>query len=144
CNLSCDFCQNFPISQLDHGREVTFTGLSRIFLDLEKRGAHNINLVTPSHVVPTLLIAIVVAREAGLSIPIVYNSNGFDDVGMLQLLDGLIDIYLPDMKYSEELHARRISKADRYVHFNRLAILEMFRQVGQLVLDEEGIAKKGF
>lgn len=143
CNLSCDFCQNFPISQMDYGREVTFTGLSRIFLDLERRGAHNINLVTPSHVVPSLLIAIVIAREAGLSVPIVYNSNGYDDVEMLRLLDGLIDIYLPDMKYSEDLYARRISKADRYVHFNRLAVLEMFRQVGQLVLDEEGIAKKG-
>jgi putative pyruvate formate lyase activating enzyme len=128
---------------MDHGREVSFSGLSRIFLDLEKRGAHNINLVTPSHVVPSLLIAIIVARESGLSVPIVYNSNGYDDVEMLKLLDGLIDIYLPDMKYSEEIYARRISKADRYVHFNRLAILEMFRQVGQLVLDENGIAKKG-
>ncbi|EQD80200.1 radical SAM domain-containing protein, partial [mine drainage metagenome] len=108
-----------------------------------KRGAHNINLVTPSHVVPSLLIAMILAREAGLSLPIVYNSNGYDDVEMLRLLDGMIDIYLPDMKYSDDQHARRISKADRYVPFNRLAILEMFRQVGPLVLDENGIAKKG-
>ncbi len=143
CNLSCDFCQNFPISQMDYGKKITFQELSRIFLDLEKRGAHNINLVTPSHVVPSLLISIIIARESGLSIPIVYNSNGYDDVGMLRLLEGLIDIYLPDMKYSEEIYARRISKADRYVYFNRLAVLEMFRQVGNLVLDENGIAKKG-
>ncbi|MHB1757970.1 MAG: radical SAM protein [Leptospirillum sp.] len=143
CNLSCDFCQNFPISQMDYGKEMTFVELSNLFLGLEKRGAHNINLVTPSHVVPSLLIAMILAREAGLSLPIVYNSNGYDDVEMLRLLDGMIDIYLPDMKYSDDQHARRISKADRYVPFNRLAILEMFRQVGPLVLDENGIAKKG-
>lgn len=143
CNLSCDFCQNFPISQMDYGKGITPFELSRIFLDLERRGAHNINLVTPSHVVPSLLVSLALARQEGLSVPIVYNSNGYDDVEMLRLMDGLIDIYLPDMKYSDDLYARRISKADRYVHFNRLAILEMYRQVGQLVLDQAGIAQKG-
>ena len=143
CNLSCDFCQNFPISQMDYGRPVTPERLSRIYLELESRGAHNINLVTPSHIVPPVLHSLVLAREAGLGIPVVYNSNGYDSVSMLRLLEGWIDVYLPDMKYSSDLWARRISKADGYVFHNRSAVAEMFRQVGPLRLDEEGIAKKG-
>ena len=143
CNLSCDFCQNFPISQMDYGRRVTPEELSRIYLELERRGAHNINLVTPSHIVPPILHSLVLAREAGLKIPIVYNSNGYDSVSMLRLLEGWIDIYLPDMKYSSDLWARRISKADGYVFHNRAAVAEMFRQVGPLHLDEEEIARKG-
>ncbi|AFS54108.1 radical activating enzyme [Leptospirillum ferriphilum] len=143
CNLSCDFCQNFPISQMDYGRPVTPERLSRIYLELEARGAHNINLVTPSHIVPPVLHSLVLAREAGLGIPVVYNSNGYDSVSMLRLLEGWIDVYLPDMKYSSDLWARRISKADGYVFHNRSAVAEMFRQVGPLRLDEEGIAQKG-
>jgi putative pyruvate formate lyase activating enzyme len=143
CNLSCDFCQNFPISQMDYGRPVTPERLSRIYLELESRGAHNINLVTPSHIVPPVLHSLVLAREAGLGIPVVYNSNGYDSLSMLRLLEGWIDVYLPDMKYSSDLWARRISKADGYVFHNRSAVAEMFRQVGPLRLDEEGIAKKG-
>ena len=143
CNLSCDFCQNFPISQMDYGRPVTPERLSRIYLELESRGAHNINLVTPSHIVPPVLHSLVLAREAGLGIPVVYNSNGYDSVSMLRLLEGWIDVYLPDMKYSSDLWARRISKADGYVFHNRSAVAEMFRQVGPLRLDEEGIAQKG-
>ena len=143
CNLSCDFCQNFPISQMDYGRPVTPERLSRIYLELEARGAHNINLVTPSHIVPPVLHSLVLAREAGLGIPVVYNSNGYDSVSMLRLLEGWIDVYVPDMKDSSDLWARRISKADGYVFHNRSAVAEMFRQVGPLRLDEEGIAQKG-
>ena len=143
CNLSCDFCQNFPISQMDYGRPVTPGRLSRIYLELESRGAHNINLVTPSHIVPPILHSLVLAREAGLRIPVVYNSNGYDSVSMLRLLEGWVDVYLPDMKYSSDLWARRISKADGYVFHNRSAVAEMLRQVGPLRLDGEGIAQKG-
>lgn len=143
CNLSCDFCQNYPISQMDYGRPVAPEELSRIYLDLEYRGAHNINLVTPSHVVPPILHSLVLARESGLKIPVVYNSNGYDSVSMLRLLEGWIDIYLPDMKYSSDLWARRISKAEGYVFHNRAAVEEMFRQVGPLRLDGEGMARKG-
>lgn len=128
---------------MDYGRPVTPERLSRIYLELESRGAHNINLVTPSHIVPPVLHSLVLAREAGLGIPVVYNSNGYDSVSMLRLLEGWIDVYLPDMKYSSDLWARRISKADGYVFHNRSAVAEMFRQVGPLRLDEEGIAKKG-
>ena len=143
CNLSCDFCQNFPISQRDYGKTVTPEGLAGIYLELERRGAHNVNLVTPSHIVPPVLHSLVLARQWGLGIPVVYNSNGYDSVSMLRLLDGWVDIYLPDMKYSDDLWARRISKADSYVSANRAAVREMFRQVGRLVLDGEGIARKG-
>lgn len=143
CNLSCDFCQNFPISQFDYGKNASPSELADVFLKLEKRGAHNINLVTPSHVVPSLLLALMMARQDGLSIPVVYNSNGYDDVEMLKMLEGFVDIYLPDMKYSEEDLARSYSKADRYVHFNRMAVQEMYRQVGPLVCDSRGIAQRG-
>ncbi len=143
CNLSCDFCQNFPISQMDYGKPVTPEKLAEIYLDLEKRGAHNINLVTPSHIVPPVLHSLVLARQWGLKVPVVYNSNGYDSIPMLRLLEGWVDIYLPDMKYSDDLWARRISKADSYVAANRAAVKEMFRQVGRLVLDGEGIARKG-
>jgi putative pyruvate formate lyase activating enzyme len=143
CNLSCDFCQNFPISQKDYGKTVTPARLAEIYLELESRGAHNINLVTPSHIVPPVLHSLVLARQRGLGIPIVYNSNGYDAVGMLRLLEGWIDVYLPDMKYSDDRDARRISKAAGYVQANRAAVREMFRQVGGLVLDGRGIAVRG-
>ncbi|MHB1604990.1 MAG: hypothetical protein ACYCTV_01160 [Leptospirales bacterium] len=117
--------------------------LAEIYLELERRGAHNINLVTPSHIVPPVLHSLVLARQWGLRIPFVYNSNGYDSVPMLRLLEGWIEIYLPDMKYSSDLWARRISKADSYVVANRAAVREMFRQVGRLVLDSEGVARKG-
>jgi putative pyruvate formate lyase activating enzyme len=143
CNLSCDFCQNFPISQKDYGKTVTPSRLAEIYRELERRGAHNINLVTPSHIVPPVLHSLVLARQRGLGIPVVYNSNGYDSLEMLRLLEGWVDIYLPDMKYSDDQQARRISKAAGYVLANRQAVREMFRQVGPLVLDDRGIAVRG-
>ena len=143
CNLACDFCQNFPISHHGYGKEVTPLELAETFLGLEYRGAHNINLVTPSHVVPQIIFSLVLAKERGLSIPVVYNSNGYDQPGMLDLLEGLVDIYLPDMKYSDDRIALRISKAPGYSAINREAVSVMARQVGPLVLDEKNIARKG-
>lgn len=143
CNLSCDFCQNFPISQMDYGKEVTPERLAETYLELERRGAHNVNLVTPGHIIPPVLHSLVLARQMGLRIPFVYNSNGYDSVPMLRLLEGWVEIYFPDMKYSNDLWARRISKADSYVLANRAAVREMFRKVGRLVLDSDGIAQKG-
>jgi putative pyruvate formate lyase activating enzyme len=143
CNLACDFCQNFPISAHGYGREMSPRMLSETFLGLEGRGAHNINLVTPSHVVPQIIFALVLARELGLSIPVVYNSNGYDQPEMLHLLEGLIDIYLPDMKYSDDRTALRISKAPNYTSINRKAVSIMAAQVGPLDLDDDKIARKG-
>ncbi len=143
CNLVCDFCQNFPLSSFGYGREASPEELAQTFVSLERRGAHNINLVTPSHVVPQILHALILAKQEGLSIPVVYNSNGYDAPEMIRLLDGLIDIYLPDMKYSDNAHALRYSKAPSYVEWNRDAVRLMAEQVGPLRLDEEGIAQRG-
>ncbi|MCL4486298.1 MAG: radical SAM protein [Nitrospirae bacterium] len=143
CNLACDFCQNFPLSQYGYGREVPPEELGDIFLSLEKKGAHNINLVTPSHVVPPVVHALVLARQKGLSVPVVYNSNGYDAPAMIELLGGLVDIYLPDMKYSDDRLALRYSKASSYVGINREAVRLMARQVGPLRFDPEGLAIRG-
>ena len=143
CNLACDFCQNFPLSQYGQGVDRTPREIADIFLGLERRGAHNINLVTPSHVIPPILHSLALARAAGLSIPVVYNSNGYDEPAMLKRLEGWIDIYLPDMKYGSDAPALRYSKAPAYVARNRAAVREMFRQVGPLTLDREGLAVRG-
>ncbi|MDA8029138.1 MAG: radical SAM protein [Nitrospiraceae bacterium] len=143
CNLACDFCQNFPISQYGYGREVDPAELGEIFLSLQRKGAHNINLVTPSHVVPQIIHGLVLARQEGLSIPVVYNSNGYDAPSMIELLDGLVDIYLPDMKYSEDRMALRFSKSPSYVETNRTAVRLMAKQVGPLSLGPDGLARRG-
>jgi putative pyruvate formate lyase activating enzyme len=117
--------------------------LADTMLHLEKRGAHNINFVTPSHVVPAILNALVTALERGLKIPLVYNSSGYDSLEELSLLDGVIDIYMPDAKYSDNVIAKRLSGADNYVESNRAALKEMHRQVGVLELDDEGVARRG-
>ncbi len=143
CNLACDFCQNFPLSQYGQGVERTPGEIAEIYLDLQRRGAHNINLVTPSHVVPQVLHSLALARARGLAIPVVYNSNGYDEPAMLRLLEGWVDVYLPDMKYSAEAPALRYSKAPAYVQRNRAAVREMFRQVGPLTLDGQGLAQRG-
>ena len=143
CNLACDFCQNFPLSQYGQGVDRTPGEIAGMFLALERRGAHNINLVTPSHVIPQILHSLALARSGGLSVPVVYNSNGYDEPEMLRLLEGWIDIYLPDMKYSADAPALRHSKAPAYVGRNRAAVREMFRQVGPLALDSEGLAVRG-
>ncbi|MGC8529170.1 MAG: radical SAM protein [Leptospirillia bacterium] len=143
CNLACDFCQNFPLSHYGQGIERTPVELAEIYLDLQRRGAHNINLVTPSHVVPQVLHSLALARAGGLSIPVVYNSGGYDEPAMLRLLSGWIDVYLPDMKYAADAPALRYSKAPDYVERNRAAVREMFRQVGPLALDGQGVAQRG-
>ena len=143
CNLRCQYCQNHDISQAAAGGEVDSQELAAVMLALQDRGCHNINLVSPSHVVAEILEALVIACERGLRLPLVYNTGGYDSLTALMLLDGVIDIYMPDMKYSDRLVARRLSKIGNYPQVNRAAVQEMHRQVGDLVLDEAGIATRG-
>lgn len=144
CTARCLFCQNYPISQLGVGREVTAERLAGMMLELQDLGCHNINLVTPTHFVPQFLAALEVAVSRGLCLPILYNTSGYDRVETLRLLEGIVDIYLPDSKYTDDEVARRISGFVDYVRHNRAALLEMQRQVGSdLILDGEGIAKRG-
>ncbi|MGC8838751.1 MAG: radical SAM protein [Anaerolineae bacterium] len=144
CTGRCLFCQNYPISQLHHGQEVSATRLAEMMLELQCRGAHNINLVSGTHFVPQWLAALEVAATAGLRIPLVYNTSGYEQVEVLRLLDGVVDIYLPDAKYADEEVATRLSGFREYVRHNRLALLEMYRQVGpDLHLDAQGIARRG-
>lgn len=143
CNLRCVFCQNYPISHLGHGNETDAQGIAEMMLELQDDGAHNINLVTPSHMVPWIIDAVAIAREKGLRIPLVYNSSGYDSLEELKLLDGIIDIYLPDMKYNDNSAAEKLSNAADYVETNREAVREMHRQVGDLLTDDTGIALRG-
>lgn len=143
CNLKCVYCQNYSISQLRDGDIISIADLANMMLYLQSIGCHNINLVTPTHFVPQIVSALVIAVERGLRIPIVYNTSGYERLEILKLLDGIVDIYLPDMRYSSEVNSIRYSSAPRYPEFNRLAVKEMFRQVGNLELDENGIAKRG-
>jgi putative pyruvate formate lyase activating enzyme len=143
CNLRCQFCQNYDISQLGEGAEAEPEDLATMMLRLQARGCHNINFVTPSHVVPQILAALAIAAERGLRIPLVYNTGGYDAMTSLALLDGVIDIYMPDMKYADEGLARQYSKIRNYPAINRAAVKEMHRQVGDLVLDEHGVAERG-
>ncbi len=143
CNLGCIFCQNYPISHLGHGNVMGPPELARRMLRLQERGAHNINFVTPTHFAPQIMEALGLAFEAGLDIPIVYNCGGYESLDMLRLWDGIVDIYMPDMKYSDPAAAEQYSSASDYPEANRAAIREMHRQVGNLQLDKDGIAKKG-
>lgn len=143
CNLHCQYCQNYDISQRDAGRLVTPQQLAEMMLELQHYGCHNINFVSPSHVVPQIIAAVAVAAQAGLHIPLVYNTGGYDSLEMLALLDGIVDIYMPDMKYADPLLARKYSKIPHYPERNQAAVKEMHRQVGDLQLDERGIAQRG-
>ncbi|MDD1730844.1 MAG: radical SAM protein [Methanothrix sp.] len=143
CNLSCVFCQNYDISQQSAGRAVSSEELARMMLALQDCGCHNINFVTPTHVVPQILEALVLAREGGLHLPLVYNSGGYESVETLGLLDGVFDIYMPDAKYGLDGPALKYSHAPGYVDRMKAAIKEMHRQVGDLVMDEDGIALRG-
>ena len=143
CNLRCIFCQNYPISQFGHGEPVDDARLATMMLNLQKRGAHNINLVTPSHVVPQFLAGLTIAAKEGLRLPIVYNSSGYDGLQALKLLDGVIDIYMPDLKYVTDEPAERYSSATKYWDAARTAVKEMYRQVGPLEMDEDGIGVRG-
>jgi len=142
CNLGCIFCQNYDISHHRHGRKMTIQQLARSMLQLQEYGCSNINLVTPTHVIPAIIAAIEIAKEKGLTIPTVYNTGGYDSVETLKLLDGVIDIYMPDMKYSDPKFAEQLSAAPDYPQINRDAVSEMHRQVGDLKL-EKGLASRG-
>lgn len=142
CNLHCVFCQNYSISQQRYGNEYSIEELSRMMLELERQNAHNINLVTPTHFSTEIKKAIILAKEKGLKIPIVWNSNGYEEVSTLKEMEGLVDIYLPDFKYSNAESAYKYSGARDYPEKAKLAIKEMFRQAGHIKL-REGMAYKG-
>lgn len=143
CNLRCEFCQNWEISWEGQGNEVEPEELASMMLRLQQQGCHNINFVSPSHVVPQMLAGVLIAAEAGLRIPLVYNTGGYDSPEALALLDGVIDIYMPDMKYADSEIARKHSRVRNYAEVNQAAVKEMHRQVGDLVLGEDGIARRG-
>jgi putative pyruvate formate lyase activating enzyme len=143
CNLKCVFCQNYDISHLGEGREVRTEELGEMMLSLWRQGCHNINFVTPSHQAAQILAALPYAAERGLDIPLVYNCGGYEEPATLRLLDGIIDIYMPDFKYGDSGTALRLSGAPHYVETAKDALKEMHRQVGDLVMDERGIALRG-
>jgi len=143
CSMHCIYCQNYPISQHGAGRAVTTDDVCGMMLNFQKRGVHNINFVTPTHFTPQLIAAIIQARSRGMALPIVWNTSGYERVETLRLLDGVVDIYLADMRYGDAAVARRYSKVKNYPEVNRAAIAEMHRQVGDLHLDKDGIADRG-
>ncbi len=143
CNLHCVFCQNYEISHGGEGAEVTAEELAALMLDLQARGCHNINLVTPGHVVAHVLEALVLAAERGLRLPLVYNTNAYDSARNLRLLEGVVDVYMPDFKLWKEESARSYLKAPDYPEVARRSVAEMHRQVGPLRFDSEGVAARG-
>jgi len=143
CNLLCLFCQNYEISHLGEGVETDAGQLASMMVSLQRNGCHNINFVTPSHVVPQILAALPKAIEKGLTVPLVYNSGGYDSPETLKLLEGIVDIFMPDFKFWNRESAKRYAKAPDYPEVAQNAILEMHRQVGDLVMDDEGLAAKG-
>lgn len=143
CNLRCVFCQNWEISQRGEGREIDCEELAEMMLELQERGCHNINFVTPSHVVPQILGALEFAAERGLRLPLVYNTGGYDSPEALALLDGLVDIYMPDMKFADSKVACPYLGVGDYGEINRAAVREMHHQVGDLVVDDSGLARRG-
>jgi putative pyruvate formate lyase activating enzyme len=143
CNLGCIFCQNWTISHLGEGEKISCEKLASVMMHLQEMGCHNINLVTPTHQMPMILHSIAIASEKGLDIPIVYNCGGYESVEALKILDGVVDIYMPDFKYSDSSMALKYSKAKDYPEKAKAAIKEMHRQVGDLVIDERGIALRG-
>lgn len=143
CNLSCVFCQNYKISQLGLGHEISIDELANIFLEQQKNNAENINLVTPTMYVPQIIEAIKIARKNGLKLPIIYNSNGYENLETIRLLRGYIDVYLPDLKYFDDALAKKYSGISNYFENATNAILEMYFQVGLPVFDENGLIKKG-
>jgi putative pyruvate formate lyase activating enzyme len=144
CNLRCIFCQNWPISHEGKGKELTDEDLANMMIHLQKIGCHNINLVTPTHVMPNILNATRIALKKGLSLPLVYNTSGYERLEILKILDGVVDIYMPDMKYMDADQAEKYSSgASDYPEVAKRAIIEMNRQVGELTVDERGIATRG-
>ncbi len=143
CNLGCIFCQNYSISRLGEGDGISFEKFSGIMVQLQRTGCHNINFVSPSHFVPHILKALPPAIEKGLTVPLVYNTGGYDSLEALKLLDGVFDIYMPDFKYTRNDVAEKYSQAADYPEVVEAALKEMHRQTGDLVMDEQGIALRG-
>ena len=143
CNLECVFCQNYKISHEGFGKTISINRLSEIFLEEQTRGALNINLVTPTHYVPQIIEALKLSKQSGLSIPILYNSNGYESIETIKSLIGFIDVYLPDLKYYDDKYAIKYSKAPNYFNTASKAITEMVSQVGKVKLDNNGIIQKG-
>jgi putative pyruvate formate lyase activating enzyme len=143
CNLACVFCQNWQISRRGEGQEVSDEELAEIILGLQKEGCHNINFVSPSHIVAPILSAVATAVDQGLHLPLVWNSGGYDSPEALALLDGVIDLYMPDMKFADSQIAQTYLGVADYAEVNRAAVREMHRQVGDLQLDDQGIARRG-
>lgn len=143
CNMGCVYCQNYEFSQLGGGREVEPEELAQFMLELQRLNCHNINLVTPTHVMPQILMGIRIAISKGLNIPLVYNTGGYELASVIKLLEGIVDIYLPDMRYADSDMAVKYSAADDYPKYNQEAVKEMHRQVGIAKIDNEGIIKKG-
>lgn len=143
CNLNCIYCQNYEISQESKGKEITIERLAQVFLKHQKNGAHNINLVTPTMYVPQIIESIKIAKANGLNIPIIYNSNGYENVETIKMLNGYIDIYLPDFKYYSNEIGKKYSNVENYFEIAILAIKEMYNQVGAPVFDENGLIKNG-
>ncbi len=143
CNLGCIFCQNYEISHLDEGNEVSLKRFAEMMLRLKDMGCHNINFVTPTHVIPQILTALPIAIEEGLDVPLVYNTGGYDLVESLKLLDGVFDIYMPDFKFADSEVSARYCKAKDYPEIAKAAVKEMHQQVGDLIMNEEGVAERG-
>ena len=143
CSLTCRFCQNFPISQLGNGEEISTAAMAARMIKLQRQGVHNVNFVTPTHFLPQILAALWLAVPQGFRLPIVWNSSGYELVDTLGLLDGVVSIYLPDMKYADDAVAMRLSGAPGYSAINRSAVIEMLRQVWHLQVDDKGIARNG-
>ena len=143
CNMNCVFCQNYEISQQGKGKEISIEELADIFIKQQEKDVENINLVTPTSYVPQIIEAIKIARKNGLKLPIVYNTNGYEKVETLKMLEGYVDIYLPDFKYSDNELGKRLSKVDNYFEIVTEALKEMYRQTGKAVFNGEGIMQKG-
>ncbi len=143
CTMRCIFCQNYPISQLYNGKEYEIEDLADMMLKLQFKGCHNINFVTPTHFVPQIISSLLMAVKKGLTIPLVYNTSGYDNIAALKFLNGIIDIYLPDIKYADDKIALKYSIAKNYCESARFAVKEMYAQVGDLIIDEKNIAVHG-
>lgn len=142
CSMSCVFCQNYDISQNHNGKEISIERLSEIFLELQNMGADNINLVSPTHYVPQIIEALIQAKSKGLNLPIIYNSNGYENIETIKLLNGYIDIYLPDIKYYSDKYSIKYSKTPDYFKYASSAVIEMYKQVGSPII-KDGLIKRG-
>lgn len=143
CNLRCIFCQNYDISTLHKGSVVSVNRLKEICLELQEKGALNINLVTPTHYVPLIVEALKLAKKEGLTIPIIYNTSSYENISTIKLLEGIVDVYLPDLKYYDDIYGIKYSNCNNYFKYASSAIEEMYKQVGKCVFDNNGIIKKG-